>query len=164
MVRFRGGQSLEDIKMAFPASTITQSTAWASITGAALRIKSQVETLRNLSAAGDTGRTSYVALQRQLDNTVENWNTASAVPGLEAYARDQINDQALNLTAEFIAMRNAALALRDWIFNNIPTDSGSGAALLRTVGADGEMIELTFTTGQTAGFRTQADAFVATIG
>jgi len=150
--------------MAFPASAVTKAEAWDDIRHAANRIKGVTQNLRNASAAGATGRTSYVSLQKRLDDTVERWNVLAATPQLQAYARDQIEDPTLDLAAEYVAMRDAATALRDWIFANIPTDAATGAVLLRVIDATGESVELTFTSAQASGFRTQADAFLATIG
>lgn len=149
--------------MAFPASTVTAEQAWNGIRDRAVRLKSQVQTIRDSSAAGDTGRTSYIGLQRSLDRAVSTWNAFASVPGLQAYARDQIDDATLDLAAEFVAMRDAAIALRNWIFANMPRDAGTGAVLLHTVGQDGAQIELTVTAAQTAGFRSAADVFLLTI-
>jgi len=149
--------------MAFPASTLTTQDAWDEMRKLAIRAKSAAGVLSVDSLAGDTNRDRYVRLQRILDQIIDRWLILQAVPGLEAYARDQINDPVLNLQAEYIAMRDAGIALRSWIFSNIPIDSGSGAALLYSVDADGNQISLTFSTAQTTTFRTNVTTFVATI-
>jgi len=66
--------------------------------------------------------------------------------------------------SEYTAMRTEALALRDWIFTNIPRDPGTGAVLISTVDEGGNEVPLVVTSGQSATFRAQADAFIATIG
>lgn len=149
--------------MSFPASTITKQDAWSELCRLALRIKNKTEHLRNLSAAGDTYRTLYIDLQQSLDDVIERWAQLAATPGLEAYARDQIGDNSLNLTTAYTTMRTAAIALRDWINNNLPRDATTQAVLIYTVNAIGDRTELTFTTAQTAPFRTVADAFISTI-
>ena len=149
--------------MAFPASTVTLEEAWSSIRSIALKLRIQVQALRDASAAGATGRNSYINLQRQLDQAVQQWNTLSATPGLQAYARDQISEPTLNLSAEFVAMRDSADALRGWIFSNIPRDGASGAVLIYTVDESGNRSELTVSSNAASGFRTQADTFLATI-
>lgn len=146
--------------MAFPASTITLDKAWSDFRRAALRAKHLTQNLRDESAAGVTTRERYYNLRQNLNDSLNEWAALLAsTTGLQAYARDQLEDQALDLSAEYVAMRDAVTSLRDWIDANIPTDAGSGAVLLRE--PDGTL--LTFTTAQTSGFRTQADAVILAI-
>ena len=88
---------------------------------------------------------------------------SAAVPGLSQYAKDQYNDQALDIVAEYNAMKAAAEGVRDWIFGAIPTDAGSGAALLEVYDQGGNPTDITSTVGQTSGFRAAADVFLATV-
>jgi hypothetical protein len=150
--------------MAFPASTQTLSDALESARGTANRIKTATQSLRDNSAAGSVARTEFVNLQRFLQKAIDAWNASAAVPGIAAYAQAQYDDVGLDIAAEFTTMVAAAVTLRDWIFTNIPTDSGSGAALLNIVGSDGELTPIDVTTAQSAGFRTEADVFILTIG
>ncbi len=149
--------------MAFPATTLTSQQAWDRIRRQALDIRDIVQALRNDSAAGNTERRRYVFTQRRLQIAIDEWDALSTTPGLQAYARDQLDDQTLNLATEFTQMRAAAIALRDWIFANVPTHAGTGAQLLTAYSVDGLGTELTFNTGQTGQFRTEADTFLATI-
>ena len=144
--------------MTFPASTVTLEQAWSLVRTIANKAKTAATNLSAESAAGDTVRERYVTLRNQLQSAIDNWDTLSATPGLQAYARDQINNPLLDLAAEFLAMRNAAVTLRDWIDVNLPTGTG-GAVLVEQI--DGT--PLTFTSVQTAQFRTEANAFTATI-
>lgn len=150
--------------MAFPASQQTLKDALDGISSAAVRIKSLTQRLRDDSAAGATARNRYVALQRNLQIAIDTWDANASVPGLLAYARDQYDDGTLDLSAEYNAMKAAAQSLQTWIFNNLPTDSGTGAALLEVFDAQGNPTDLTVSSGGAAGFRTEADAFIATIG
>ena len=150
--------------MAYPASTQTLHDTLGRVNRTALTTQRQVQQLRNDSAAGDTIRQRYIDLQRTLDQAIKEWNKAASVPGIEAYARDQLQNQTLDLATEFSAMVTAATNLRDWINTNFPRDATTGAVLLKTVDTAGTETPLVFTTAQTAGFRTQADAFIATVG
>ena len=150
--------------MAFPASTVSAEQAWDTIRRGAVRLSGTVTALRNASAAGDTEVPRYVQLHRLLVETIDEWDAVSSTPGLQAYARDQIDNQALDLAAEFTAMRNAAIALRDWIFTNLPTDSVTGAVAQYIVDAQSAVTSVTVSTAQTATFRTNADALLTTIG
>jgi urocanate hydratase len=150
--------------MAFPASQTKVKKALDDISSTALRIKNIVQAVRDESNAGDTPRIRFVACQRQIQQALNVWATAAAVPGLPQYAKDQYDDQTLDIVAEYNAMKAAAEAVRDWVFNNVPTDAGSGAALLEIYDQGGNPTDIMTTTGQAAGFRTAADTFLATIG
>lgn len=148
--------------MAFPASQQTLAAGLAEASQIASGLKSGVQRLRDQSAVGATSRAAYLGLLAQLGNAVNRWVVIAAIPGMGAYAQSQYGNAALNIGAEFTAMRNAAVALQNWIFTNFPKDAG-GAVLLTTVDVNGVQTSLEFTSQQVSGFRTQADAFVATI-
>ena len=126
-------------------------------------MNASVQRLRDQSAVGATSRSSYLSLLAQLGAAVNRWAAIAAISGMGAYAQNQYGSGTLNIGAEFTAMRNAAISLRDWIFTNFPKDAGSGAVLVTTVDTNGVQTALEFTSQQVSGFRTQADAFVATI-
>jgi hypothetical protein len=150
--------------MAWPASQQTLDDALTQTSSTANKIKSLTQTIITDSLAGDVPRRTFVDLQRRLQAAITAWNNAAAVPGIVQYARDQYDNQTIDIAAEFIAMRSAAESLRDWIFNNIPTDPTDGAVRLETISQFGVFTPIMVTTAQSAGFRTEANAFVATIG
>ena len=151
--------------MAFPANTLTTELAFDVIRSNAIRVQNLAQALRDESAAGPTENIRYVGLQATISSAVANMDAVSGTPGLEQYIRDQINDQTVDLVAEFTAMRSAMLTLRTWIFNNIPNDGTPGEYNLLVYDVDGqEPTALVVTSAQTATFRTQADAMLATIG
>lgn len=148
--------------MAFPASQQRLADALAVISSGALALKNQVQRLRDDSAAGDTNRDRYVGLMRAITDNTTRWQQAAGVGGLAEYAQDQYDNVSLDVAAEYLAMRTAALALRDWIFANIPMSGQT--PLTYNLLSDGTQVPLTFTSAQTAGFRTEADAFIGTVG
>jgi len=150
--------------MAFPASQQRLASALEQIAISANRIKQSTQAIRDASASGPIERMRVVNFQRQLSDTIEKWDQASSVPGLGQYAQEQYSNAGLDITSEYSAMRSAAVALRDWIQANMPKDSVSGAALLQSLNADGSFSELTFSSAETASFRTNADTLIATIG
>lgn len=149
--------------MAFPASQQTVEDALKNIRSTAIRARDESQSLSDRSAAGNVPRADFITLQRRLQHAINIWDANQAVPGLVQYARDQYDDQALNIGTEYTAMRAAAISLRDWVFNNIPTDSGSGAVLLETIDNAGVSTAIQVTPGQSATFRTEVAAFVATV-
>lgn len=148
--------------MAFPASLSVLQTEFSQALYTAQALKQNAQGLRNASAAGPVTRGAILELWRQLGAALVIWNRASTTPGMAAYAREQFNNPALDISAEFSAMTAAADGLRAWLDANFPRHA-SGAVLLETVAADGTRSNMTFTTAELAQFRTQADAFIATI-
>lgn len=149
--------------MAFPASQQTLDSGLSEASSIANSLKAQTQALRNQSALGNTSRQSYLNLLASLASGVSRWNAIAAIAGMQAYAQSQYGSGTLDISTEFTNMKNAAASLRDWIFNNFPKDAGSGAVLLMSVNVSGVQTMLEFTSAQVAGFRTLADAFVATV-
>jgi hypothetical protein len=149
--------------MAFPASQARLESTLAQVMGTAFKVKGAAVRLRADTSAGPVARSRFVGLMTDLERSVATWDALASTPGLAAYAKTQFDDPALDIAAEFTAMRAAAVTLRDWIFNNLPKDAGSGAVLLYTLETDGTLSDLTVSTAATAGFRAAADAFIATI-
>lgn len=129
----------------------------------AVNVKKRTQIVRDDSAAGPILRNRLVNLIRILDEAVDKWDAVSSVPGIQAYARSQIDDNTLDIAAEFTAMRAACDELRNWIVANFPTDSQSGAWLVSAWSSAGLEVHLTFSTAQLSQFRTRADSLLATI-
>jgi hypothetical protein len=155
--------------MAWPASKQTLADRFQKINRTAERIKFIVNDVRARSLAGPVERQELINLQRMLDEAIGYFNAAINLPQVDrdaliAHIRSQFGDDAMDVAAEFVAMRDSAVTLRNWVFTNFPRDAGSQAVLVTTVNQAGYETALTFTTAQLAGFRAQADVFVATIG
>lgn len=132
--------------MAFPASSYTKDRAWREICSLAIGMRDAVQVLRDKAAAGSTSLADYIRLHTKLVAGLNAWSVLVQTPGLQAYAQDAINDPALDLVAEYQAMRSATVAVRDWISTN------------------GEGTGLVVTTTESAGFLVVADAMIATVG
>lgn len=148
--------------MAFPASLNILQREFDQALNTALALKQNAQGIRNASAAGPVTRAAVLELWRQLGAALVIWNRAATTPGMAAYAKEQFNNPALEIGTEFSAMQAAADTLRDWLNTNFPRHA-SGALLLETADANGNRSNMTFTTAELASFRTQADAFIATI-
>lgn len=148
--------------MAYNPSTESLHTVLSIVDSTLIGIQSLVQGMRNNSASGDTDRVTYRTLQNKLAKARDRLNIAALVSGIDAYVLEQKGIP--NASAEWIANANAADTLRDWIHVNFPTHNPSGGSLEYVYNADGERSDLTFTSAQTAGFRTAADTFLATIG
>lgn len=150
--------------MTYPASSQTLADALAGINRTALSAKTQAQTFSAMSAAGPVSRVSVLELQRIIASAITRLDQLSGTPGLVQYARDQFNNQALDIVAEFTAMRAAMITLRDWINANFPRDATTQAVLTHTYDIDGNPSLLTFTTVQLDPLRTQIADFAATVG
>ena len=149
--------------MTFPASQQTLEDALANVRHTAMKIRAHVLSVRTNSATNSLPRTAFVDVQKRVQDAIDRWDEAATVQGLAQYAQTQYSNNNLDIVLEYQQMRAAAISLRDWVFNNIPT-SASGAAELQTPTQSGELQDILVTPAQSAGFRTQADAFIATIG
>jgi hypothetical protein len=153
--------------MTWPISTINLAKAWEAANRAADQTNAQVKSLRDHSVSNDTLRSSLVSLQRNLSFAIDTWTTVKSVSGIGDYAMSQVQGNwasVAEVATDFNAMISAATSIRDWIYNNMPKDASTGAILDQAVDADGNLVDLVFTSAQLADFRTEADAFLDTIG
>ena len=150
--------------MAFPASQFIPAEQLPLARIAANKLKARLQEINATSLAGPLPRHRLIALLGGLDRAISIFNTASATPGIAQYARDQFNDQSLDIVAEYAVLVTEVGALRDWVFSNFPKDAGSGAWLTASFPNTGVSVELNFTTGQLAGYRFRADLVIAAIG
>lgn len=154
--------------MAWPASSQTHAVRLAEIDSYMLRARNAAQDVRDRSALGSIKRGDLITLMQRLYTLHMRLQEAVDMNESErlafiAYANAQKGDGASwGAQTEFTAVRNAAAALRQWIYDNFPRDSG-GAILTTTIDATGAETALMFTPAQLAGFRTQADLFLATI-
>lgn len=152
--------------MAWGADQVPLEDAFRKLNLTAARIKSIVQKLRDRSAVGAISRAEVVDLKRLLNNAESEWLTAvSGVnpAALRDYIRQQKNNPSFDPQAEYIAMRNGAAAFRQWIHDNLPTDSGTGAILERVSNEDGSFSPLSVPSANAlaVAFRAQADTFIA---
>jgi hypothetical protein len=151
--------------MAFPSSSGSKAddlaNAWGGVRSNAAHIKVYSQDLRSASAAGPIQAATIVLYADQLASAKAAFDRYTAVPGLAAYAREQVNDPALDIVAEYQTMAAQLVAVRDWIIANFPKDA-SGYLLYHQFDAAGKIVQRTLSSAQTAGLRTQLDALIAT--
>lgn len=151
--------------MAFPSSGGTRKSlarAYLSAINQAAGVKTQAQELKNDSVAGSISAKRVVDFATYLADAEDLFDQVSAVPGIGQYARDQINDQTLDVATEFEDMINEIVATRDWITTNFPQD-GSGYLLMLQFDLNGRYTIRMLSTAATAGLRTQLDLLIATI-
>lgn len=152
--------------MAFPSTIGSKpdslDAAWQLARGTAGSLKQRSINLNTASLAGPVSADVIIAYCENLANCRDTFARIAAVPGIVAYAREQVNDPALDVTAAFTAMVNAIDATRSWIVTNFPHDGGN-YLLASQFDVNGRQVYRTFDTATLAGFRAQLAALIATI-
>lgn len=152
--------------MAFPSDIGSKqddlSRAWASIRSIAGNIKTQSTILRDTSAAGSIEASRIVSYSVNLANMREQLARFTAVPGLVAYVRTQVNDPTIDVVAEYNTMLIQLNATRTWIVNNFPKDA-NGYILYHQLDSNGKLVQRLLTPAQTAGLRSELTNLINTI-
>ena len=136
------------------------SKVWEQARDEVLRVRGRGQSLQAASLAGSTPRTDYIAYMAQLNVAASKLNAARSTPGIVAYVRNQLDNQALDVDGILSTAGTACATLRDWIFTNFP-QNGGGGWLVFSYDSAGVQTTLLFTTGQLAGFRTNVDTLLA---
>lgn len=148
--------------MGFPAEQyLSQKNGWEQAQNLAARVKADATNYRDRSNSG-MDRAILIGFMESLSTAISRWQTIRSIPGVQGYARRVVDDNTLDLAAEFTAMVNTTTSLRDWIFDNFPKHT-DGAWREFSRDNEGTRTALRFTAAQLADFRTQCDAVIATI-
>ena len=152
--------------MAFPSSIGTKAddlaSGWNLIRTYAAKVKADATQLRDGSAAGPIPASMAVSMAGSIATARIMLDRATAIPGIQAYVRSQINDGTFDIAASYTAMIAQMDATRDWIIANFPKDA-SGFLLYHQLSATGALVIRQLTSAQTATLRTVLDALIATI-
>ena len=149
--------------MAFPSgkNKLTLQKAFDLSRSWSRTVKQTAIDMRAKSLLGTLTRKEVMEYPTTLADAIDDWNAARILPGIGQYARDQIDDQTINLGVDFNAMVTTAGGVRDWVVSNFPN---SGIYLLeRSFDANGRTVLGTLSSGATAGLRTQLDLLIAAI-
>jgi len=152
--------------MAYPLNIRRLSTALDIIENELWAIYASVNKLRTLAIAGDTARPLFIGLQSKITKSISSIDGVLAavdVPSLIAFAQEQYADTNLDIATEFTSAKTAAIALRDWIYNNFPKEITTSAVLENTLTQDGDRVPLVFNAAQRAAFVAKCDTFLLTI-
>jgi len=150
--------------MAFPATggSVEQlSSALNEARALARKVKLESQSLRDQSAAGDVGARGIVLYMDDLQRANDRFEVLRQVPGIVQYARDQYDNQSIDIGAEFLSMQGAIVNTIGWINTNIPKDV-SDWLLVESIVAN-RLTSRMLTSAQTAALRTELDALIATI-
>ena len=144
--------------MAYPTGVLSRTLD--DIDRRAAAIKSYCTQVRAAMAVGDVSASVPIDLYIRLRADRAALAAAAAVPGIVQYARDQKNNQGLDVVAEFSAMTAAIDAVTTQITTVFPV---SGGFLLREQWSASGTTERAFSSAATANLRTLLDTLIATI-
>src|SRR4051812_33597356 len=99
--------------MAYPTGML--SFVLEGIDSRALKVKTYCQSLRTASAAGPVQTGQILGVYQSLRQDRAALVSASTTPGLVQYARDQKNNQSLDVVVEFNAMVAAIDQVTAWI-------------------------------------------------
>lgn len=147
--------------MAFPATNgtafpVALDAAWVGARQAAASLQSQCSSMNAQIAAGNVSGQVIVNALAFFVTINNQLTTYAAVPGIAAYAQQQVNNGTLDVAGAFATMQSALVAVGNWIITNFPSAS---ALTLTAAGPQWA----TFSTAQLAGLVTALNALSATI-
>ena len=145
-----------------PFKTDGLAKAYTGAQRESIRIKSYATSAAATLAVGNVSANLIQAIMLQMKSSIEVWDAASGLSGMQQWARDQEDDQAYDVVAEFLTMRNSAISVRDWVINNFPTSAG-GFIEKDTYEADGAITVRSFTNVDTAVLQTRLTTLAASI-
>ena len=147
--------------MAFRATNILPETGYDQVK----KVATQLKRFSENRSADLTGGGNSDQLLGTVDTMLvfkEQFGSLASIPGIGDYAKEQEDDPAYDVAAEFLAMIALVDAVITTVTTGFPVD-GSDFLLAYTFNPDGSQLPRTFTSGQTAGVVTALDAVVAGI-
>lgn len=151
--------------MAFPSSAgsghQSLADAWREARELAASARTQTQGVRTLAAASGLPSTRILRHTEMLAGIHASLGRIAAIPGIAAYAQEQINNNTIDIVAEFNAVRNAIAAVVSWVVTNFPANSGF--LLASSINAQGIVTDRNFTPAQLAAFITVLDGLIAAI-
>jgi hypothetical protein len=154
--------------MAFPSTSGTTqknlSEAWMLTRLHINSIKVITQTLKQSSQAGNVNAEAILTYVTRLADTKAELQNIVTVPGLEAYAKEQINNPSIDIATEYNNVIQALDSVVSWIITNMPKDA-SGYLLVTQFAPEnnGRTISRTFTPAETESLRTVLDSLLITI-
>lgn len=147
--------------MALRASSVITSDAYLQVKRGATQLKINLQTFSAFMATNnldyDYIKNIYLTLTRSRDKMAE----LGVIPGLDAYAKDQEDDQLYDFDTEFSDLDTAIDSAIAWVDLNVPTSATVQDPVDWEAGTS--MIINTFTPVQMAGLKTAIDAVITEI-
>lgn len=152
--------------MSHPSSSSTATQSLSDILDKRIAlagaVKQRTTSLQNAINAGPVDGGVLVNYLRDLTALRAQLVATRTAPGLNAYAKVYFDDTTLDIQAEFVVLRDAIDATRDWFFANMPKN-GQNFLLVEQIAANGSLTFRQFSQEQLATLVTQLNALSATI-
>jgi hypothetical protein len=152
--------------MTLPPALTSKSLAYAlnTVQNYAAQAKDRATSAVATMAAGNVDTTFVFSLLDGLNGLIANLNAVKNTAGLDAYAAVQVPGYAGTMSSDITATVSAAQACIDWVVANFPKDNTATFLLAQSLNADGSRTMRSFSSAQTAGFRTALNSLLVTIG
>jgi hypothetical protein len=147
--------------MAFKATSIVPETGYRNAKNFAVSVRNYCES-RSAQFQTDTNADVVLVTFHDLRRWHDELNAVKAIGGIAQYAKDQEDDQAYDVVAEFNALIAAVEAVMDNIRSTFPTDA-SGYLLEKQWNAQGTYDFRQFTKAQLSTLRGLLDAVVSQV-
>ena len=149
--------------MAFKASNEVPADAYRRVKGAAVQLKLNCQSFNARLAASGADYPYLRDIYLTLTRANNQFNKLKVTPGLAQYAKDQENNQAYDVVAEFNTMQTALQGVLTWMETNIPVTNQNVSPVTDWANEQTIQIANIFTASQTSGLRTEMAALIATI-
>ncbi len=144
--------------MTFPATEKTLHEHVTDTRAAAARLRARILALKNESARASVSTSEFISLHSTITDRIAEWDAVVLITGIDTYAATMYPDRVgLVWSTEIASMKTAAVAIASWIRTNIHSSR------LYDVDNDGRTTATMVTTAAAAGFRTEADDFLAVV-
>jgi hypothetical protein len=148
--------------MAFKATVPISEQAFDRIRAVMRDTKRVLVDHRALMLVNPVQSTSPLTVIRQLAQALIEVDALAGTPGLGQYAKDQVNDPAYDIVAEYNSARGSMVSARDGLVSLFPKDANS-FLLYQTYSASGLIQQRTFTPAQVSSAIPLIDAVIAAI-
>lgn len=149
--------------MAFPSTSKTSLAGmWAAIKATSGSIKNRCGQVASASSINRKELLDFANFLADARDTFAAYAEQASTNGLVAYAREQENDPALDVQAEYVAMRNAIVAVQSWIVTNFPKNAQNELCVY-TFDGNSRFANISLTGPQITAFKSQVASLAATI-
>lgn len=146
--------------MALKVTNDDAALAYAALKQRLRAFRVYTQSVRDACAAGSVSANLLIEYYLRLVQEKAANTAAAAVDGIGQWAQDMDGGVGYDVAAEFTAVNTAIDNTRNWISTNFPSSGGYIQKDQLTV--DGVTVR-SFSSAQTAGFRTVLDALLATM-
>jgi len=146
--------------MAFPAHTQSLADGFVTALRTATRLKAYATEIRDFSEVEYTSANQIIQLYARLVEAKVLFASVADLPGIAAYAQEQLGDDQLDIAAEFLAMTAQIENCRQWVLSNFP--NYNGYILKDTLDSTGIVVR-NFSPAELSSLRTVLDTLITTI-